>query len=52
MVTLRFWALDLIMIFDFYLKNSHLFFKNIRNVLWPAWPEFSDEATVVCENCS
>lgn len=34
MVTLRFWALDLIMIFGFYLKNNHLFFTNLRNVFW------------------
>lgn len=52
MVTWRFWALDLIMIFDFCLKNSHFFFKNVRKVFWPPWPEFSDEITVEYENCS
>ena len=30
MVPWRFWALDLIMIFDFCLKNSHFFFKNVK----------------------
>lgn len=51
MVPWRFWALDLIMIFDFCLKNSH-FLRMLRKVFWPPWPEFSDETTVECENCS
>lgn len=33
MVTLRLWAANLIVIFDIYLKDSHLFFKHIKNVL-------------------
>lgn len=55
MGTVRFWAPDLIMIFNFHLKNNYLkqTNKNIKNVLraclfrilW--W-----EATVVCENCN
>jgi hypothetical protein len=54
MATLRCGDPDFIMIFDIYLKNSHIFLKNIRGIFsGPAWPGFFDgEATIVCENCS